>query len=192
MGAIDALSAAVANMREGDDPRLSLEVALLKVARPALDSSQEALLRRIETARGGRWAGQPRRRRPTPKEARRAQGGVQPQGEARRGAEPEPQQPLRRRRDRDTPEAKPRRSARRSVATHPAASSVVQSSSGRRSSTTSATPAAEMLSTIFEGARPMAIDAERAVLYDRVPVVGAKFTSERPSRGRTWSRSPNR
>ena len=31
MGAIDALSTATANMREGDDPRLSLEVALLKV-----------------------------------------------------------------------------------------------------------------------------------------------------------------
>ncbi len=48
MGAIDALSSGVANMREGDDPRLSLEVALLKVARPSLDSSKEALLRRIE------------------------------------------------------------------------------------------------------------------------------------------------
>ncbi|MDP9228927.1 MAG: DNA polymerase III subunit gamma/tau, partial [Actinomycetota bacterium] len=49
MGAIDALSTAAANMREGDDPRLSLEVALLKVARPSLDSSHQALLRRIES-----------------------------------------------------------------------------------------------------------------------------------------------
>ena len=60
MGAIDALSAAVANMREGDDPRLSLEVALLKVARPSLDPSREALLRRIEQLerqQGGRSAG---------------------------------------------------------------------------------------------------------------------------------------
>ena len=48
MGAIDSLSGAVAAMREGDDPRLSLEVALLKVATPSLDSSREALLRRIE------------------------------------------------------------------------------------------------------------------------------------------------
>ncbi len=52
MGAIDALSAAVAAMREGDDPRLSLEVALLKVARPSLDASQDALLRRIEQLEG--------------------------------------------------------------------------------------------------------------------------------------------
>ena len=49
MGAIDSLSAAVAAMREGDDPRLTLEVALLKVATPSLDSSREALLRRIES-----------------------------------------------------------------------------------------------------------------------------------------------
>jgi DNA polymerase III subunit gamma/tau len=48
IAAIDSLSAALAAIREGDDPRLSLEVALLKVARPSLDSSQEALLRRIE------------------------------------------------------------------------------------------------------------------------------------------------
>jgi DNA polymerase-3 subunit gamma/tau len=49
MGAIEALSGAVAAMREGDDPRLTLEVALLKVATPSLDSSREALLRRIES-----------------------------------------------------------------------------------------------------------------------------------------------
>src|SRR4051795_9370938 len=49
VGAIDALSNAVAALREGDDPRLTLEVALLKVARPSLDSSREALLRRIES-----------------------------------------------------------------------------------------------------------------------------------------------
>ena len=53
IGAIDALSAAIANIREGDDPRLSLEVALLKVARPSLDSSHEALLRRIERLESG-------------------------------------------------------------------------------------------------------------------------------------------
>ncbi len=49
VGAIDSLSSAVAAMREGDDPRLTLEVALLKVATPSLDSSREALLRRIES-----------------------------------------------------------------------------------------------------------------------------------------------
>src|SRR5262249_9919531 len=65
VGAIDSLSGAVAAMREGDDPRLTLEVALLKVATPSLDSSREALLRRIETLEsqigGGGTAENPRR-----------------------------------------------------------------------------------------------------------------------------------
>ncbi|MFN2612904.1 MAG: hypothetical protein ABR536_05995, partial [Solirubrobacterales bacterium] len=53
IAAIDSLSAAAAAIREGDDPRLSLEVALLKVARPSLDASKEALLRRIERLEEG-------------------------------------------------------------------------------------------------------------------------------------------
>src|SRR3954452_7089153 len=59
MGAIDALSGAVAGMREGDDPRLTLEVALLKVATPSLDSSREALLRRIESLEARLTGGAP-------------------------------------------------------------------------------------------------------------------------------------
>jgi DNA polymerase-3 subunit gamma/tau len=59
VGAIDSLSAAVAAMREGDDPRLTLEVALLKVATPSLDSSREALLRRIESLEARLTGGAP-------------------------------------------------------------------------------------------------------------------------------------
>ncbi len=59
VGAIDSLSAAVAAMREGDDPRLTLEVALLKVATPSLDSSREALLRRIESLESRLTAARP-------------------------------------------------------------------------------------------------------------------------------------
>jgi DNA polymerase III subunit gamma/tau len=59
VGAIDSLSAAVAAMREGDDPRLTLEVALLKVATPSLDSSREALLRRIESLESRLTGGAP-------------------------------------------------------------------------------------------------------------------------------------
>ena len=69
MGAIEALSGAVAAMREGDDPRLTLEVALLKVATPSLDASREALLRRIESLEsrlsgGGRPVKRPQKARP--------------------------------------------------------------------------------------------------------------------------------
>ena len=35
-------------MREGDDARMAVEIALLKAARPDLDPSTEGLLRRIE------------------------------------------------------------------------------------------------------------------------------------------------
>ena len=59
IGTIDALSAAIAAMREGDDPRFSLEVALMRVAQPRLDSSREALLRRIEQLEGGEGGSPP-------------------------------------------------------------------------------------------------------------------------------------
>ncbi len=53
VAAIDSLSSALAGIREGDDPRIALEVALLKAARPELKPSQEAILRRIERLEAG-------------------------------------------------------------------------------------------------------------------------------------------
>jgi DNA polymerase III subunit gamma/tau len=46
---IDLLAVAVDDMRQGGDPRLPLELALVKVTRPAADMSREALAFRIET-----------------------------------------------------------------------------------------------------------------------------------------------
>jgi len=45
---IDELAAALTAVREGDDARLAVEVALLKAARPDIDPSTEGLLRRVE------------------------------------------------------------------------------------------------------------------------------------------------
>src|SRR5262245_18882389 len=45
---IDKLSTALTAVREGDDARMAVEIALLKAARPDLDPSTEGLLRRIE------------------------------------------------------------------------------------------------------------------------------------------------
>ncbi|MFT3866260.1 MAG: DNA polymerase III subunit gamma/tau [Solirubrobacterales bacterium] len=45
---IDELAAALTAVREGDDARMAVEIALLKAARPDLDPSMEGLLRRIE------------------------------------------------------------------------------------------------------------------------------------------------
>ena len=67
---IDELAQALTAVREGDDARMAVEIALLKAARPDLDPSTEGLLRRIERLEQGT-------------EAPRAAGPV-----ARRGAPP--------------------------------------------------------------------------------------------------------
>jgi DNA polymerase-3 subunit gamma/tau len=50
---IDELAAALAAVREGDDARMAVEIALLKAARPDLDPSTEGLRRRIEKLEQG-------------------------------------------------------------------------------------------------------------------------------------------
>jgi DNA polymerase-3 subunit gamma/tau len=49
---IDELAVALTAVREGDDARMAVEIALLKAARPDLDPSTEGLLRRIERLEG--------------------------------------------------------------------------------------------------------------------------------------------
>ena len=49
---IDLLAVAVEDMRQGGDPRLPLELALVKVTRPAADLSREATAYRIEQLEG--------------------------------------------------------------------------------------------------------------------------------------------
>jgi DNA polymerase-3 subunit gamma/tau len=46
--AIDELSAAIAAVREGDDARMTVELALLRAARPEIDPSRAALVQRLE------------------------------------------------------------------------------------------------------------------------------------------------
>jgi DNA polymerase III subunit gamma/tau len=48
MRAIDVIAAALAAIKEGDEPRMTLELALLRAARPQLDPTKQALLQRIE------------------------------------------------------------------------------------------------------------------------------------------------
>jgi DNA polymerase III subunit gamma/tau len=56
---IDELANALTAVREGDDARMAVEIALLKAARPDLDSSTEGLLRRIERLEQGTKASGP-------------------------------------------------------------------------------------------------------------------------------------
>jgi DNA polymerase-3 subunit gamma/tau len=50
---IDLLAVAVDDMRQGGDPRLPLELALVKVTRPAADLSRESLAFRVERLESG-------------------------------------------------------------------------------------------------------------------------------------------
>jgi DNA polymerase-3 subunit gamma/tau len=54
---IDELAQALTAVREGDDARMAVEIALLKAARPDLDPSTEGLLRRIERLEQGGTGG---------------------------------------------------------------------------------------------------------------------------------------
>ena len=46
--AIDTITKALADIKEGDEPRMTLELALLRAARPQLDPTRQALLQRVE------------------------------------------------------------------------------------------------------------------------------------------------
>jgi DNA polymerase-3 subunit gamma/tau len=80
---IDELATALTAVREGDDARMAVEIALLKAARPDLDPTTEGLLRRIERLERQLAGGQP----PTPEPA-------QPRPPAPEAApEPQPETP---------------------------------------------------------------------------------------------------
>jgi DNA polymerase-3 subunit gamma/tau len=50
--AIDVIAEALAAIKEGDEPRMTLELALLRAARPELDPSRAALAQRLERLEG--------------------------------------------------------------------------------------------------------------------------------------------
>ncbi len=167
MGAIDALSVATANMREGDDPRLSLEVALLKVTRPALDSSQEALLRRIEALEAGTDGGAagPSSGDRSPEESS-PNAGAQPEQEpSAADASEEPKGPVAKATETATAVAASIE-IERVTELWPAVVDHVRSSGS------------EMLSSLFDGSRPLAVDTERSVLKVGFPA-SAKFNKRK-------------
>ncbi len=51
--AIDQLSAAIVDVREGDDARMTIELALLRAARPEIDPTHAALAQRLERLESG-------------------------------------------------------------------------------------------------------------------------------------------
>jgi DNA polymerase-3 subunit gamma/tau len=85
--AIDLLAAALSAVKDGSDPRIQLEIALLKSAQPKADASVQALMARIERleqALGGRAPA------PAAQEAPKAQPEPAPPAPAEEAAAPEP------------------------------------------------------------------------------------------------------
>jgi DNA polymerase-3 subunit gamma/tau len=158
MGAIDALSAAVAGMREGDDPRLTLEVALLKVSTPSLDSSREALLRRIESLEGRLGGDEAGAAAPVQVEAPEPTSAPEPrveQGEEK----PAPEQP-------QATVATADVDIERIAEVWPAVVDHLRESGSA------------MLSTLFDEAKPLEIEEERGVLRIGFPE-SAKFNKKK-------------
>jgi DNA polymerase III subunit gamma/tau len=100
---IDELASALTAVREGDDARMAVEIALLKAARPDLDPSTEGLLRRIEKLEQQLAAGGPPPRpiapppsppsRPGPVPSTPHPSRPEPQASAPEASVPEPQPP---------------------------------------------------------------------------------------------------
>ena len=82
--AIDFLAAAIAAVKDGSEPRIQLEMALLKATQPSSDLSLQALMHRIEQlesalgAAPARPAPQPEAPKPEPQEPDRPAGGGAP------------------------------------------------------------------------------------------------------------------
>ena len=101
--AIEFLATAIAAVKDGSDPRVQLEVALLKATQPQADLSLQALMFRIEGLErrlGGEAAGAPADEAPAPPPPRAQRGGgavaarAVAEPEEERDAEPAPAQPL--------------------------------------------------------------------------------------------------
>jgi DNA polymerase-3 subunit gamma/tau len=155
IGAIDSLSAAIGGMREGDDPRFSLEVALIRVAEPRLDPSQAALLRRVESLEqslGSSPAGEAGGSSPAASTEAPAGAAAAPSGE--QSSDP------------GLGGASGSVDIAQIERLWPA---VVDHMRGSGS---------EMLSSLFAGARPLAVDAERSTLRIGFPP-SAKFNKRK-------------
>jgi DNA polymerase-3 subunit gamma/tau len=153
--AIDVLSAAVAAIREGDEARMTVEVALLKIADPSVDPSQEALLARIERLEGGgASASGEKRAEPAPAKPKPTPQAEEPPAQEN---SPPDEQPA----AQEEPPADPPKAAvelDRITQVWPAIIDQVRQSG------------AEVLSHAFEAARPIAVDTKESVLKIGFPM----------------------
>jgi DNA polymerase III subunit gamma/tau len=149
--AIDELSEALSAIREwGDDPRTALELALLRSARPDVDPAREALAQRVERLERG-FSG--------PVAVEHAQGEEQATAPSQsEPSESEPGSPKAIAGGAPTAEAV---DLDRIVAVWPAVLDHVRESGS------------DLLSAVFQAARPISVDAERSVLEVGFPASAA-------------------
>jgi DNA polymerase-3 subunit gamma/tau len=154
---LDVLSEALAEIRDGDEPRMTIEVALLRCARPQVDPSRQALAERMERLEA-RLAGAPHP--PVPPEPEGEEPTVDLGAHAVRKSpvDPAPADP-------DGAAASGGASGaaeiERIMELWPAVVDHVRQSGS------------ELLSAVYEAARPLAVDPEEAVLKVGFPASAA-------------------
>ncbi|MEK6276615.1 MAG: DNA polymerase III subunit gamma/tau [Actinomycetota bacterium] len=159
---IDELAASLTAIREGDDARMAVELALLKAARPDLDPAADGLVRRVERLEQRIEGGAPAPR-PTaepPSGASEVPGASETPGATE--APPEQRATSNEQRDDEAPEAAEEPAAKqmagdpidldRVLRVWPAVIDQVRQSGSA------------MLSALFEGARPVGVDSEESTL----------------------------
>ncbi|MEK6328361.1 MAG: DNA polymerase III subunit gamma/tau [Actinomycetota bacterium] len=161
--AIDAVAAALAAIKEGDEPRMTLELAILRAARPEVDPSRAALAQRLERLErllegGAVQAAAAERPEDNPGPTAVATEPV--------ATEPVATEPV----------------ATEPAATEPVATEPVATEPADLERISGLWPAvldhvresgSELLSTVFAAARPVAVDVERAVLEVGFPASAA-------------------
>jgi DNA polymerase III subunit gamma/tau len=166
---IDELSNALTNVREGDDARMAVEVALLKAARPDLDPSTEGLLRRIERleqgtgaprAAGPVGAGDP----PAPAVAKASSGPVPPTPPPAAEAPPADAGDPKASRDSDAADASPPAEEVPPAGQDASELDLEQVKRVWPSVLDQLLQTAPALAATFEGARPIAFDADEQVV----------------------------
>jgi DNA polymerase-3 subunit gamma/tau len=157
--AIDSIAAALAAIREGDEARMTMELALLRAARPQLDPSREALaqrLERLERALEGGIAPDPHRTHTgEDRTADAAKPGQDDAGSDPESSDPEPRDPSTEALDLE-----------RLTTVWPALVDQLRESGS------------EVLSHVLSAARPVAVDMEGAVLKVGFPA-GAAFNKRK-------------
>ncbi|MFN8160703.1 MAG: DNA polymerase III subunit gamma/tau [Solirubrobacterales bacterium] len=164
---VDELAAALSGIREGDEARLAIEVCLIKAACPELDGTAEGLARRIERLEAGRGMASPARRRSSPA-AQQPPAGEPPSSAAEDSdAEPEPAE------GGDAGDAEPQPADREDSGDAEPEAAEAEQSSIDLEKLVRLWPAvldqmrqsgSAMLSALYEGTRPVALDREGSVL----------------------------